>query len=138
MLARMVTIAALVFALAGCGGDTGTTTAGAGSATKLRITYLPQGVGGPSTIWDLECDPPGGSLPDAEQACAKLADLGAGAFSGKTPNTACTQQYGGPQAAQVEGTRDGERIGATFSRVDGCEITRWGRLAFLFRPSGSK
>jgi hypothetical protein len=131
----VLTIAALAAALAGCGG--GDERAGA-LETELTITYLPRGVGGPSVTWELRCDPPGGSLPNAAGACEKLDELDADAFSGAQPDTACTQQYGGPQAAQVEGTFRGERVGATFSRVDGCQIARWDRLAFLFRPSGPK
>jgi hypothetical protein len=122
--------------LAGCGGDDG---GGPGPAeTSLKITYLPEGVGGPSTVWELRCDPAGGSLPGAAEACVKLAAAGAEAFSGKSPDSACTQEFGGPQAAQVEGSVEGEPVDSTFSRADGCEIARWDRLAFLFRPSGPK
>jgi hypothetical protein len=37
----------------------------------------------------------------------------------------CTQQYGGPETATVKGTIDGDDVDATFSRENGCEISRF-------------
>ena len=51
-----------------------------------------------------------------------------------TPGGAvCTEIYGGPAVAKVEGLYRGETVDATFVRTDGCEIERWDRHAFLFR-----
>ena len=49
---------------------------------------------------------------------------------------ACTQQYGGPETATVKGTLHGETIDANFSRVNGCEISRWQQAAPLLEAAG--
>jgi hypothetical protein len=49
---------------------------------------------------------------------------------------ACTQQYGGPETATVTGTLHGDAIDATFSRVNGCEISRWEQAAPLLEAAG--
>ena len=46
-------------------------------------------------------------------------------------DVACTQIFGGPEEATIKGTIRGEEIDATFSRTDGCEITRWDRVKAL-------
>jgi hypothetical protein len=57
--------------------------------------------------------------------CTDVASLTAEDFEPTPQNTACTQQYGGPQTARVTGTLNGETIDARFSREQGCEIARW-------------
>jgi hypothetical protein len=37
-----------------------------------------------------------------------------------------------PACARVDGLYRGETVDATFTRIDGCEIGRWDRHAFLF------
>jgi hypothetical protein len=49
---------------------------------------------------------------------------------------ACTQQYGGPETATVTGTLHGDTIDAKFSRVNGCEISRWEQAAPLLEAAG--
>ena len=51
-------------------------------------------------------------------------------------DTACTEQYGGPETATVTGTLRGETIDANFSRVNGCEISRWQEAAPLLEAAG--
>ena len=63
--------------------------------------------------------------------CGAVAQLKPGAFEPTPGDVACTQQYGGPQTATVEGTLRGEPVDAQFSRVNGCEISRWGDVAPL-------
>jgi hypothetical protein len=43
----------------------------------------------------------------------------------------CTQIYGGPQTAHVQGLVGGTRIDRRFSRRNGCEIHDWSRVAAL-------
>jgi hypothetical protein len=57
--------------------------------------------------------------------CTGVASLTAADFEPTPPDTACTQQYGGPQTAHVTGTLRGEPVDARFSREQGCEISRW-------------
>jgi hypothetical protein len=50
---------------------------------------------------------------------------------------ACTQIYGGPQKALVAGVYNGKQVGATFTRINGCQIARWNRVRVLFPiPTG--
>lgn len=44
----------------------------------------------------------------------------------------CTQEYGGPEVATVKGTLDGEDVDASFSRQNGCEISRFDAVMKLW------
>jgi hypothetical protein len=122
--ASLVTAVAL---LAGCGGDGEPTRA----ATDLRITAWPEGKSGAKEEWTLRCDPAGGSLPDPDRACERLAALN-DRFEPPPPDAVCTEIYGGPAVAEVTGTYEGAPVDATFTRTDGCQIARWDRHQFLF------
>ena len=43
----------------------------------------------------------------------------------------CTQVFGGPETATVTGPSGGEPVEAPFSRVNGCEISRWDAVSAL-------
>ena len=137
LLAALIAAALLV---TGCGGDSepGPGPPGAAAGTKLTITIYPQGRGDPVFAkWELLCDPDGGSLPDPEAACDALASVDPKIFEPLPADTVCTQQFGGPEAADVEGTLDGRPIQAQFARFDGCQIDRWEQLETLFPPAGA-
>ena len=103
-------------------------------AADLTITVDATGEGATQSF-TLTCEPVGGDHPDAAAACAALAAAGgADAFAPTPRDVACTEQWGGPQTATVEGTVAGERVSGTFDRTNGCEISRWDRLAELFGP----
>lgn len=115
---------------------------GATSAAKTRLTVTVQAAPkAKAERWTLTCDPVGGDLPVARQACAVLAQAAA---AGKDPfaptpkGQMCTQIYGGPQTATVQGTVNGRPVDAAFNRKNGCEIKRWGDLAPLFGPLPSQ
>lgn len=91
---------------------------------------------GTTRTMTLTCDPTGGDHPDADAACAALAAAGPPAFDAPPRDEMCTQQYGGPQVATVEGTVAGAPVSARFSRTDGCEISRWDALAPLLGSAG--
>ncbi|WP_372594110.1 SSI family serine proteinase inhibitor [Actinotalea sp.] len=106
------------------------------AATSLTVVLDETGTG-PTTTTTLTCDPLGGTHPDAAAACAAIeAAGGASAFDPVPPRTACTEQYGGPQTATVRGTVDGTPVNADFDRTNGCEISRWDRLAVLLGSAG--
>jgi alkanesulfonate monooxygenase SsuD/methylene tetrahydromethanopterin reductase-like flavin-dependent oxidoreductase (luciferase family) len=69
--------------------------------------------------------------PAPEKACQQLSDL-ADPFAPTPRDAVCTEIYGGPAVAEVQGLYRGETIDARFARTDGCEIARWDRHAFLF------
>lgn len=96
----------------------------------LTIAVLP-GNGAAAHRWSLRCGPVGGTLPQRAAACTRLAKLDS-PFAPVPADAACSQIYGGPEIARVEGTYRGRRIDAAFNKRDGCEVARWKRVAFLF------
>jgi hypothetical protein len=129
---RLFGVSAIVLAAlaAACGSDDGS--AAATPTAQLTITVWPNGAaGGGAKRWTLRCGPAGGTHPRAAQACARLASV-SGPFRPVPADAICTQIYGGPQEALVTGTFRGHRVNARFSRVNGCEIARWERIAVLF------
>jgi hypothetical protein len=140
-----VVLLALSAALASCGSSGGPAEA-TDSVTELRIvswedTRPAGGVGrvlglrrrgsGDFTTWTLRCDPAGGSFPDPEEACEKLDDLD-NPFKETETDAICTEQFGGPQLASVQGVYRDETVSTRFERTNGCEISRWDKHAFLF------
>ena len=108
--------------------------------TLLEITVRADGTAEP-VQHVLECvdgaPGPASTHPDAEAACADVAELGAEFFTAeRDPDLACTQQWGGPQTAHVVGTVEGEAVDTEFSRTDGCEISRWDAAQSLLGPGG--
>ncbi|MER7045196.1 SSI family serine proteinase inhibitor [Streptomyces jumonjinensis] len=95
-----------------------------------RLTVVVSETGNARTDgrYELECDPAGGTHPAAESACARLDQLareGENPFAPVPADRMCTQQSGGPATARVTGTWHGRPVDATFTRSDGCEISRW-------------
>ena len=136
---RVLAATALVLALAGCGEtqDTATGPGGgadttAGPATSLTVTVMPNGTEAASMEYTLECDPPGGTHPLSEDACAAL-DAHPEALQPVPPDTACTMQFGGPDQATIVGSYKGDDVNAQLSRSNGCEIARWDALAPMFK-----
>jgi hypothetical protein len=134
---RALLVAALVALLAvpaACGSDTDGASGGGGAAaaeTDLRITLWQRGPSGSARVRTLRCGPVGGTLPSASRACAALSRLD-GPFRPVPRDAVCTQQYGGPAEGLVRGTYRGRRVWARFHRRDGCNISRWERVRFLF------
>lgn len=102
--------------------------------SELSITVR-AGAGTASRTYTLRCDPPGGDHPDPEAACAAL-DRAARPFAPVPADQACTQVYGGPQTATIDGTWRGELVSARYDRTDGCEIARWDALTDVFGAGG--
>jgi Subtilisin inhibitor-like len=101
-------------------------------AANLTITVWPRGQGHAAHTWTLRCNPPGGTLPRRVAACRSLAAVRGDPFAPTPPTTMCSQIYGGPQEALVRGTYAGRRVRARFDRRDGCAVSRWNRVSFLF------
>jgi hypothetical protein len=132
-------VAALASGLAGCssGEDAAVVTATTAASSDARQTSLTividPGDGGQSEEWTLACDPAGGTHPDPEAACAALAGVEVEAFMPVAADQMCTQIYGGPETATVRGTWRADRVDASFSRQNGCEIARWDAVAGLLK-----
>lgn len=123
----------LALLLAGCGSvvQPPATTHG---GTSLLIVVHPHGSKGRGYTFQLRCDPPGGTHPQAAKACEALSAL-ARPFAPTPPDTPCTELYGGLQTAEIRGTYLGSSVRVSFDRVNGCEVARWDRLAVLFQLS---
>jgi Subtilisin inhibitor-like len=126
-----VRLAALGFVLLVATGCMSRSTSGDGESepTSLEISVTPGGEA-PTKIWTLRC-PEGGTLPHSAEACSKLVGLD-DPFAPVPKDVACTEIYGGPQVAEVQGTFRGRRVDARFNRTNGCEIARWDEVQFLF------
>ena len=99
---------------------------------RLSITVTGSSIAEHNRTYELTCHPVGGSHPEAAAACARLDELFAtedDPFAPVPPNSMCTKIYGGPAKAEITGTWRGERVRASFSRTDGCEIARWNKFA---------
>jgi hypothetical protein len=128
---------AVLALLAAVLGACSTGAAGNGKATFLTVTYWPEGRSEPGrTTWTLGCKPARGSLPRPAVACRRLAAGGPALLAPVAQGLVCTQIYGGPQVARVTGTVAGQRVRATFSRTDGCQIARWAKLSPWLLPPG--
>ncbi|MGV9882482.1 SSI family serine proteinase inhibitor [Streptomyces sp. NPDC003006] len=98
---------------------------------RLTITVTDSGGDGEGT-YELRCHPTGGTHPAAKAACARLDEVtvyGTDPFAPVPAGAMCTRQYGGPATAHIKGTWQGRPVDATYTRGDGCEISRWDRLA---------
>jgi hypothetical protein len=104
--------------------------------TSLRVVVRASADASPR-VTTLRCDPPGGTLARPASACRQLLSVGRALIAPTPPGTACSQIYGGPQEAIVTGTLEGTKVWARFRRRDGCELSRWNRVAFLLGPPRS-
>ena len=68
--------------------------------------------------------------------CPALAAVKVEDLQPTPANVACTELYGGPQTATVEGTLRGRAVDARFSRVNGCEISRWQDASAILDAAG--
>jgi hypothetical protein len=125
MAPRLVLLCALL-ALAGCGEDA--ETAAPAATTELVVRLDRDGPQGPAAPKELRVTCGDG---DASAACRAAERLKPRDFSPVPDNVACTEIFGGPQTARISGTLRGERVSATFSRANGCEINRWETVAPL-------
>lgn len=101
--------------------------------TRLTVTVERSGVAGADGTFELTCGPTGGTHPERQGACDRLAEIG-GARAGQDlfrpapQGTMCTMIYGGDASARIVGTWEGRAVDTTVTRGDGCEIARWNNL----------
>ncbi|MET9771168.1 SSI family serine proteinase inhibitor [Streptomyces sp. NPDC006415] len=102
--------------------------------TRLTVSVENSGVPGADGTFELECGPTGGSHPQGQAACDRLAEAGATRagrqelFRETPEGTMCTMIHGGDATARIVGTWEGRAVDTTASRRDGCEIARWNSL----------
>ena len=131
---RVLVVLLAMTALGACGSTETTrpglpTEGGTGSAAAAELDIrVVAAEGAEPRGMTLTCDPVGGDHPNAEAACAKLAEGGAGIFDAVPADQACTLIFGGPQTATITGTYKDASVDASFNRANGCEIDRWDTL----------
>ena len=118
-------LAAIALAIAACGSDADETASPTREAAiDLTVTLDADGEGRePPATETVSCSPP--------DCPAGAAGLTAEDFKPIAPDVACTEIYGGPDTATVEGTLDGEPVEAQLTRANGCEIDRFDRFNAL-------
>lgn len=117
-------LAVLVVAVAACGGDEegpGPPEEPSTGATRLEVKVWPEGRPGKARSATVVCDNPETGGED----CAAGEQVDPEALVPTPPDVACTQIFGGPQEATIEGTLRGEELDVELSRRNGCEISRW-------------
>ena len=121
------TVACALALLAASCGDSGEGASAppppADRSADLTVTVRPEGDEGPVRRRRIECE----RLGAGSAVCRRLGGLTPARFAPVSPETACTEIYGGPAVARVRGELLGERVDARFDRTNGCEINRWER-----------
>jgi hypothetical protein len=135
-----MTLLALCVAMMGSCGDDGPDKDGSspngGDAHAVDLSIRADDGAGTVKEARLECsgtktDVRGLPGRDPAELCGLARQLAA--FFARKPEAgrACTQIYGGPEAASVRGTIGGREVERRFSRRNGCEIADWERVAPL-------
>jgi hypothetical protein len=127
-------VAAAAALMSACGAEAdenGAAGAEPAPTTELTVTFR-RARGAEPAEATLTCGPAGGTHPRPQEACAALA-AGPDALRATPPDAVCTQIFGGEETATVAGVFRGQEIEATFSRENGCEISRWDALDPLLR-----
>ena len=127
-------VAAAALAAAGCGEDDEQPASPAPQAAlaDLSVSVDPDGSGAEKArTAEVTCEAAGDS-----EVCGAVAKLTADNFAPTGSDVACTQQFGGPETATVTGTLHGEKVDASFSRENGCEISRWQHVEPLLAAAG--
>ncbi len=132
---RWAVFAAVVAATAafGCGSASSapSESTAAPAATSLSIAFWPEGrEENVPKRWTLRCGPVGGTHTRRAAACTRLAGLQRPFAVPKQPEI-CTQEYGGPEQAVINGTYRGQQVWILLSLSDGCKISRVRTLEFL-------
>ena len=88
--------------------------------THLRIAIQPTGAKGLVLSRYIDCP--------SDKHCAQVNKLSLNDLE-LPANRACTQQYAGPTLAWITGVLNGQNVKVYMNVSNGCEISRWNRLA---------
>ena len=109
--------------------------------SSLTVTLDPDGPDGKEeeTTEEVSCD-----VSSDVAACLAVAEIDVDALGPVSPDTACTELFGGPDTLSLEGTIEGEDVDVDLTRVNGCEIERFDAAVPLlqalypdYEPGGS-
>jgi hypothetical protein len=106
-------------------------------ALKLSVTDAPGATPRPATLTCLGtwANATGYLRGTPEEGCRQAGRLARWLLSPPDPERVCTQVFGGPQTATVDGAINGRRIPRAFSRTDGCELADWDQMGLLLAPT---
>jgi hypothetical protein len=138
---RLAAAVVVVTAVAACGSahTSGGSAAAPGSthaapsakpAVSLVITLTARPGSKPVT-WTLQCNPTGGTHPDAAAACSALAKA-KNPFAPAPKGMMCPMIVSRPATAKVVGTWHDININAVFSQSNGCQTSRWNKIGPVF------
>ena len=93
----------------------------AAGGTSVSVTLDPDGPDGKEKVLteEVSCED-----ESDDAACQAIAEIDVDTLDPVSPNSACTEIYGGPDTASLEGTIDGEEVSVELNRGNGCEIER--------------
>lgn len=122
----VLAVALAILAAGGCGDDDapGGSTSPASAQEEARLTIVVRDE--PSAEPEISTvDCAAGDAGEDRRPCPDALRLTPEDFAPTPADTACTEIYGGPEAASIEGTVDGQDVQTTVTRANGCEIDRW-------------
>ncbi len=78
----------------------------------------------------------GDAIVDAVEACLALTndEVRTRIVDGSPTDQMCTEIYGGPDIATIDGTLDGDAVSTSVDRSNGCGIDDWDRLLIDVLP----
>ena len=121
-LGLVLIVAAL--SAAGCGDsdDASSGDAFVEGDSSLTVTLDPDGPDGPEgeMTEDVSCED-----GTDDEVCQAVAGIDVEALGPVSADTACTEIFGGPDTASLEGTIEGEEVDVDLTRANGCEIERF-------------
>jgi hypothetical protein len=120
-------------ASAASAGSTASAAAGAAAAKVSVIIEVTPRPGAKTEHWTLQCEPTGGTHPDAAAACRQLLAVKQ-PFSPVRHGMMCPMIVTGDETATIKGTWFGTPVDATFSQLSGCAAVRWQELGQVFNP----
>ena len=117
-------LAALALGVSACGDsdDSSSGDAPAEGETALTVALDPDGPDGKDEELTEEVLCQDGS---DDAPCQAIAEMDVDALDPVSPDTACTEIFGGPDTASLEGTIEGEEVDVELTRGNGCEIERF-------------
>jgi Subtilisin inhibitor-like len=140
-LAAVAVTVVTVTALAACGSShtsssgqaathapTGTSSTRPAVSLVITLTARP---GAKPVTWTLQCDPTGGTHPDAAAACSALAKAKS-PFAPTPKGMMCPMIVSKPATAKVVGTWHDINVNAVFSQGNGCQTSRWDKIGPVF------
>ena len=129
-LALALIVAALGAAACGDSDEAGSGDAPGQGESSLTVTLDPDGPDGNAEelTEEVSCEDGSGG-----PVCEAVAAIDVDALEPVSPNVACTEIFGGPDTASLEGSIEGETVDVDLTRANGCEIERFDAAIPLLR-----